>query len=95
MSFSGNLIYEPTNSFNLDFWGEKGDFLCVQLVKYTVGFKGKQYQKKLNAFKSLNAAMNPPASGENFNKLWQCNCILEFPIFLIQEIGISENLLLC
>jgi len=44
--------------------------LYVQLVKYTVGSKEKQQQKKLNALKSLNATMNPPVSGEGFNKLW-------------------------
>lgn len=64
-------------------------------MKYTVGFNERQYQKKLNSFKSLNAAMNPPASGKDFNKLWQCNCMLEFLIFLIQEVGISKSLLLC
>lgn len=64
-------------------------------MKYTLGFNEKQYPKKLNALKSPNAAMHPPASGKDFNKLWQCNCMLEFLIFLFQEVGISKSLLLC
>lgn len=39
--------------------------------------------------------MNPPVCEEDFNKLWQCNCMLEFLILLSQEIGISKILLLC
>lgn len=54
------------------------DILYVQILKYTIRFKRNQYQKKINAFKSLNAAMNPPASGEDFNKLWCCTLEILF-----------------